>query len=77
MAGHTWVLTYHDCHPGQPGQKTKLYLQNNQSKKGWRHGSSGRASDRKHKALSLKKNIYIYSSEKQMVIRVKNEVGQH
>jgi hypothetical protein len=24
--------------PGQTGQKVRLYLQNNQSKKGWRHG---------------------------------------
>jgi hypothetical protein len=29
--------------PGQPGQKVRTYLQNNQSKKSWRHGSSGRA----------------------------------
>jgi hypothetical protein len=28
---------------GQPGQKVRPYLQNNQSKKGWRHDSSCRA----------------------------------
>jgi hypothetical protein len=28
--------------PGQPGQKVRNYLQNNRSKKGWRHGLSGR-----------------------------------
>jgi hypothetical protein len=26
---------------GWPGQKIRAYLQNNQIKKGWRHGTSG------------------------------------
>jgi hypothetical protein len=39
MGGRDW-----DNHgPGQPGQKVGLCLQNNQSKKGQRHGSSNKA----------------------------------
>jgi hypothetical protein len=26
-----------DFNPGQPGKKVRPYIQNNQSKKGWRH----------------------------------------
>jgi hypothetical protein len=29
-----------DCGLGWPGQKARPYLQNNQRKKGWTHGSS-------------------------------------
>jgi hypothetical protein len=35
-----------------PGINMRFYLQNNQSKKGCRHGSSSRAPPHKHKALS-------------------------
>jgi hypothetical protein len=30
-----------DCGLGWPRHKTRFYLKNNQSKKGWRHDSSG------------------------------------
>jgi hypothetical protein len=43
-----------NCGPGWPGQKkSRLYLQNNQSKKGWRRGSSGRAAACKQKILQV------------------------
>jgi hypothetical protein len=32
-----------DCHPGQPRQNVRPYLQNSQSKKSWRYDSRGRA----------------------------------
>jgi hypothetical protein len=32
-----------DCSPGWPWQNVKYYFKNNQSKKSWRHGSSGGA----------------------------------
>jgi hypothetical protein len=32
-----------NCAPDWPGQKARLYLQNNQSIKGWRYDSSSRA----------------------------------
>jgi hypothetical protein len=38
--------------PSQPGQKARPYFQNNQSKKGWRNGSSGRALSHRCEALS-------------------------
>jgi hypothetical protein len=41
-----------DIGPGQPGQKVGPYLQNNPSKKSWRHDSSDRVLPRNHKVLS-------------------------
>jgi hypothetical protein len=42
---------------GQTGQNVRLYFQNNQSKKGWGHGTGGRVPVSKHKVLRLKPKI--------------------
>jgi hypothetical protein len=35
-------IKWEDHNPGQPGQKVRPCLQNNQTKQGWRRGSRGR-----------------------------------
>jgi hypothetical protein len=44
IVAHSCFLHYEekDCGPGLPGEKWETCLQNNQSKKGWGCGSSGR-----------------------------------
>jgi hypothetical protein len=52
------------CGPCQPGQKVRSYLQNNQSKRGWRRGSSSRLllSSNRSTAKKRKKNPIPLSS---------------
>jgi hypothetical protein len=38
------IITWEDCYPGRPGPNVTPYLQNSQSKKGWRCGSNSSAS---------------------------------
>jgi hypothetical protein len=43
------------------GQEMRPYLQNNQSKKGWRHGSSSRCLPSKPRVLSSKPSTYTHT----------------
>jgi hypothetical protein len=54
-----------DCSPGWPGQQTRPYPQNNQSKTSWRHGSSSnmpasQAQSPEFKSSTVKKLLFLH-----------------
>jgi ribosomal protein L4 len=59
---------------GQPRHKVRLYLKNNQHKKGWRHGSSGRAREALSSNPSTVKKRKTYSTTKNFLLNKINAI---